>query len=479
MIVEQLYLGCLSQASYLIADPARGVAAVVDPRRDVDEIVARADELEVEIRWVLLTHFHADFAAGHLELRERCGARIALGAAAAETEFECRRLEDGEVLELGELRIEARATPGHTPESTCFVLYANSNHLDTGEAHAVFTGDTLFVGDVGRPDLLAAAGCSAEELARSMYHSLGKLTSLPDSTLVYPAHGAGSLCGRSLSTETSSTIGAQKEWNYALQPMSEDDFVAAVTARQPIAPRYFRHDVRFNRIEHPTLSAALGGALRRLETEEVAAHVAAGAALLDVRSADEWARANWPGSLQVGLDGRFASWAGTVVEPDRDLVLLVPPGHEREAAVRLMRVGLDRIIGVYTFSAERVQRDGIEVASVPRIEVEEALRRFRSGSTRVLDVRTCAEFEGGHIPGATSLSLTELPTCGREFESGTLVVCETGYRSSIAVSWLRSQDPQREYVDLRGGMEAWQAAGGPSVQGPVEAGTGASGSGDR
>ncbi|TMI77462.1 MAG: MBL fold metallo-hydrolase, partial [Bacillati bacterium ANGP1] len=310
MILTQYYLGCLAHASYLVADPESRTAAVVDPQRDVDQYLADARVHGVEIRHVFLTHFHADFVAGHLELRSRTGAEIYLGRS-ARAEYPFVPLGDGEAVAFGSVRLRILETPGHSPESISILVY--DLRRDPASPHAVLTGDTLFIGDVGPPDLRAAVGWSAERLAGMLYDSLrDKLLPLPDETLVYPAHGAGSLCGRSIGKETVSTMGVQRRYNYALQPMSRDAFVAIVTTDQPDAPAYFTYDAILNARERPTLERALEQGLHPLTIEELRGLRDVRAQLLDARDPADFAGAHLLGSVNIGLGGQYASWAGTL-----------------------------------------------------------------------------------------------------------------------------------------------------------------------
>src|SRR5215469_16579203 len=341
MIFTQHYLACLSQASYVVGDETTGRAVVVDPRRDIEVYLEEARARGLTIERVIETHVHADFLAGHLELAARAGAVICFGEG-ADVAFPAETLRDGQRLSLGEVTLELLATPGHTPESICIVVY---EHPDDEVPYGVLTGDTLFVGDVGRPDLLASAGAdlSAPALARRLYHSLhGKLLRLPDATRVFPAHGAGSSCGKQLSSETSSTLGEQRLTNYALQPMNEDEFVATVTEGQPAQPQYFEFDARRNRELRPLLDAA---APALLQIAEVLARGAAGAVLLDAREPADFAAGHLGGAVNIGLQGRFAEWAGAVLAPDRDIVLVGDPAIAAEAKLRLGRVGYDTVVG--------------------------------------------------------------------------------------------------------------------------------------
>ena len=323
MVLNQYYLGCLAHASYLIADPDAGEAAVVDPQRDVQQYVDDARELSCRISHVFLTHFHADFVAGHLELRDRERSQIHLGARAS-AEFEFTPMADGDSVQVGDVRLEVLETPGHSPESISILVYDPAAEV---QPHAVLTGDTLFIGDVGRPDLRAALGWSAQELGGMLYDSLhAKLMPLPADTLVYPTHGAGSLCGKNLSSETVSTIGEQRRYNYALQPMSRERFIEIVTTDQPDTPAYFTYDAVLNTRERPTLEQTLTRELHELSLEQVLELAGAGAQLLDVRDPADFAGAHLRAAINVGLGGSFASWSGTVLDHDSPVVLIGRPG---------------------------------------------------------------------------------------------------------------------------------------------------------
>jgi glyoxylase-like metal-dependent hydrolase (beta-lactamase superfamily II)/rhodanese-related sulfurtransferase len=462
VILEQLYLGCLSQASYLVGDEEAGVAAVVDPRRDVDVYLEEAERRGLEIQHVFLTHFHADFVSGHLELASRTGAKIHVGAAVA-PEFEAHGIADGESVRLGQVEIRALATPGHTPESTCFVVYDHA--ASSEEPHGVFTGDTLFIGDVGRPDLLASVGVTQDELARKLYNSLrDKLLPLPDATVVYPGHGAGSACGKNLSTETTSTMGTQRELNYALQPMSEDEFVGLVTEGQPPAPAYFAYDATMNKKQHPTLDEVLEKALTPLQASDLERLVSEEEAqVLDTRSADYFATSHRPGSLNVGIDGRFAGWAGAVLDPEKPVVIIADAGREEEVAVRLGRVGIDSVVGFLDGGAFSLEGELEHFERVSPRDLATCLEG--EDPPLVLDVRGPGEVASAHLEGSLSIPLPELPKRVAEVpqDRDVVVMCAGGYRSTIAASLLRREGHER-ISDLRGGMGAWQAAGLP-IQG--------------
>jgi glyoxylase-like metal-dependent hydrolase (beta-lactamase superfamily II)/rhodanese-related sulfurtransferase len=460
VILEQHYLACLSHASYFLADEASGIAAVVDPQRDVDVYLERAARARCTIRYVLLTHFHADFVAGHLELAQRTGARLCMGAR-ARADFDFEPLADGASLALGGVRIVALATPGHTPEAISLLVYA------PGEAdpRAVLTGDTLFVGDVGRPDLAASAGYGAEELAGQLYDSLhAKLLPLPDATLVYPAHGAGSMCGKNLGKETSSTIGVQRRMNAALRERSRADFVRMATSDLPSAPAYFARDAQLNRSLRPTLDEVLERALVPLSAQRVRELVSSGAQLLDAREPDAFAAGHWPGAWNIGLSGRYASWAAQLLDPARPIALIAPAGREREAALRLARVGLDHVVGYLDASAP--QSEAPLARGNARHEPAQLAAQLAAHPDAVLvvDVREAGERREARIPGSVHAPLSAfesgLPDLPRD--RALVLQCAGGYRSMIALSALeRGGFDASRLSDLRGGFAAWKAAGAP------------------
>src|SRR5271170_6341467 len=343
MILKQYYLGCLAHASYLLGDELSSTAIVVDPQRDVQQYLADAAKFGLRIRSVFLTHFHADFIAGHLELRDRCGAAIYLGSR-ANAEYAFVPMADGDTLDFPGLRLQVLETPGHTIESISILVF--DLEKDATKPYAVLTGDTLFIGDVGRPDLRASLGWTANELGGHLYDSLhNKLLPLPHETLVYPAHGAGSLCGKNLSSDTVSALGDQRRLNYALQPMTKEEFIRLVTADQPDAPPYFTYDAILNTRERPTLDKTLRRVLHPIDLDEVLRMGDSGAQMLDVRDAAEYAKGHLAGSLNIGLGGQYATWAGTVLDAARPIVIIADPGREQEAAMRLGRIGFDRVSG--------------------------------------------------------------------------------------------------------------------------------------
>ena len=462
MIFTQYYLGCLSQASYLIGDEKTGTAVVVDPRRDVDEYLADAAARGLRIEHAILTHFHADFVAGHLELRERVGARIHLGAR-AQADYPFAPLRDGDVLQFGQVRLRVLETPGHTPEAISLVLYDLA--VSDREPHAVLTGDTLFIGDVGRPDLMASVGVSAAELAGMLYDSIHqKLLTLPDATLVYPGHGAGSACGKHMSQERVSTIGVQRQYNYALQPMAKERFIEAITAEQPPAPPYFAHDAELNRREHATLETVLARELHRLPLDRVLAAQREGAQILDVREPADFAAGHLAGSLNIPLSGRFAEWAGILISPTRPIVLVTAAGREHETALRLARVGFDSVVGYLDGGIEAAKNRPDLVRRVERVTATALREVLQSERIPVLDVRTETEWKKESIPGSVNVPLHELRARLAEVPVGPRIVvhCQGGIRSSTAASLL-AQLGRAGVVDLVGGFEAWKVAAEPAV----------------
>jgi hydroxyacylglutathione hydrolase len=460
VILKQYYLGCLAHASYLVADEGSGQAAVVDPQRDVAQYLADAEELGCRIEHVFLTHFHADFVAGHLELRELAGAEIHLGAR-ARAEYPFTPMPDGASAELGTVRLEVLETPGHSPESISILVY-DAEH-DDRNPHAVLTGDTLFIGDVGRPDLRASLGWSAEELASMLYDSVHeKLARLPEPTLVYPAHGAGSLCGKHLSTDTVSTIGVQRAYNYAMQPMSRERFVEIVTADQPEAPAYFSYDAVLNTRERPTLDHELERELRSLTLDEALALVEQGAQLLDAREASQFEGAHLRASINIGLGGSFATWCGTILDPARPIVLVAEPGRENEAGTRLGRIGFDNVAGYLEGGMQALDAAPELVDRTERITAGSLAEQLAGPQVPiVIDVRTTPEWEDHRIEGAINLSLSRLPKRLAEVPSdrSLVVYCASGYRSAIAASVLR-RGGRGDVSDLVGGLAAWDAVEG-------------------
>lgn len=457
MYFQRFYLECLSHASYLIADERTKTAAVVDPQRDVDVYLQDAREHGFEIKHVILTHFHADFIAGHIELRDQAGATIHLGAK-AEAEFEFHRLGTGDAVEFGDVRLEALETPGHTPEGITVLVFDKAK--DAGKPYAALTGDTLFIGDVGRPDLLASIGVTADELADMLYDSLHeKLLKLPDETLVYPAHGAGSMCGKNLSDEAVSTIGEQRRYNYALQPMSRDEFKKMIEADQPESPAYFVHDAILNRQERAGLEESMAGTMNELSVDDVLALQEQGAQLVDTRDAADFAGAHLRGALNIGVDGKYATWAGTMLHKDAPIVVIADDERVAESIMRLGRIGFDHVAG-YLKGGMAALADRPELVEQTTRITAPALAEL-GGDAVVLDVRSPKEWELGRIDGSLNIPVNQLAERLDELPAGKPIVvhCQGGYRSSIAASLLQKHG-RNEVRDLVGGYKAWVQSGG-------------------
>ena len=459
MYFTQHYLDCLSQASYLIGDETTGQAVVVDPRRDIAEYLSDAADHGLRIIGVINTHFHADFLSGHLEMAQATGAWIGYGPG-AEAEFPIRSLADGERITLGEVTLEIIHTPGHTPESISVLVY---EHSDDAIAYGVLTGDALFIGDVGRPDLLASIGVTADELGHQLYDSIQrKLMGLPDAVRVFPAHGAGSACGKNLSTEKQSTIGEQRLFNYACQPMNEADFVALVTAGQPPAPDYFLYDAILNRKDRAVYDA--GQPLAALGTAEMLTAISGGALVVAARDAQDFAAGHLTGALNVPADGRFAETAGMILQPADEVVVMAPDGRAQEVAVRLARIGFDQVTG-YVPDGETILAAHPELTSrgsrlTPRQLAEASTS---PNAPLVIDVRNGAERDAGFIPGSLHIPLAQLHQRIHEIPTDRPVVtyCAGGWRSSVAASMLRRHG-NPDVSDLLGGFAAWTATHQPA-----------------
>jgi glyoxylase-like metal-dependent hydrolase (beta-lactamase superfamily II)/rhodanese-related sulfurtransferase len=453
VIFKQYVLGCLSQLSYLIGDETSGRAVVVDPHRDVSVYLDDATANGLRIERVIETHCHADFLSGHLELAA-AGASICYGEG-AQTDFEIEHLAHGRRIDLGTVQLEIRATPGHTPESISVVVHERS---DDTVPYGVLTGDALFIGDVGRPDLLSSSGVSPESLARALYRSLrDNLLTLPDATRVFPAHSAGSACGKNISTETSSTIGEQRRTNYALALASEDEFVAAVTEGQPVTPPYFSFDARRNRESRPLLDEHRPP--DAVSFDELQAWRKSDVVVLDTREPADFAAGHLVGSLNVGLAGRFAEYAGDVIRPDQRILLLCEPGREVEAKVRLGRIGYDNVVGHLVDPARALVEHPEVCERGSRLTAPElAARRTEFSELIVVDVRNAGERERGVIPGSLHFPLAGLASRLGELDPRrpTVVHCASGYRSMIASSLLTANGFD-DVSDLQGGYDAWAA----------------------
>ncbi len=449
--IERFYLGCLAHASYLIA--SEGTATIIDPQRDVDLYIDAAAKAGLRIEHVILSHLHADFVSGHRELTERTGAKVYLGADSGAS-FAHVAVKDGDTIQAGRARFEFRSTPGHTLESVSVIL---TDLDDPGRPPAAFTGDTLFIGDVGRPDL--SPRHTPQQLAELLYHSLHeKLLTLPDATEVYPAHGAGSLCGRQMSSEASSTIGKQRATNYALQARSAEEFVHLLTDDLPPRPEYFAREVELNRQgavpldELPELQAFSSPEVLRMQDE--------GAVVVDTRPAMQFAVAHVPGSLHIALTGQYASWAARLLGLDKRLIIAgEDPEHVRESQLRLARVGVENVAGYLADGITGWIKGGFELDYIPQVTAQEFvdLRAAEPGNIAVLDVREPHEWESGAIDGSRNIPLGQLAARAAELDPAKIIVvhCKGGYRSSIASSLLRRAG-LRDIANLTGGYDAWQ-----------------------
>lgn len=449
MIFEQYQLECLSLSSYLVGDETSGKAVVVDPQRDISTYLAAAKENDVIIEKVILTHFHADYVSGHLELAKATGAEICFGEV-AKAEFPIRNLTDGERIKLGDVMLEAWMTPGHTPESLSLLVY---EHATDKSPFAVLTGDTLFVGDVGRPDLLSAIGFTPDELGRQLYASVRRLAKLSGDVRVYPGHGAGSACGKAMGSDPFTTIAVQRKENYALQPMSRDKFVSVLTEGQPAAADYFLHDAITNRSNHPVFDE--NRALPTMSVDEVLAALEKGAVVVDTRLETAFANGYLRGAVNVPLDGRFAEQVGMVVPAKTSVIVAGEPNTAQEAMVRLARIGFDMVIGtIANYEAVLMNHPDL-VVNPKRIQASE-LTGLDPDQVQLLDVRNPLETAAGIIPGTAIIPLGALPRRAEELkQSRPLVIyCRTGQRSSVAASWLRTQG-FNDVVDVMGGYEAW------------------------
>jgi hydroxyacylglutathione hydrolase len=462
MYFKQFYLGCLAHASYLIGSD--GEAAVVDPQRDVDQYIAEAETQGFKIKYVIETHLHADFVSGHGELAERAGAEIVFSERAGAT-FPHRAVKDGDELQIGKVTLRIMATPGHTPESISILVVGE----EPDQPRKILTGDTLFVGDVGRPDLAGGKGYTPAMMAEMMYDSLhNKLLKLPDDVEVYPAHGAGSMCGKNMSKETWSTIGQQRQFNYALQPMSKEAFVRMMTSDLAPAPDYFAKDAEINRSGAESLSALPKP--EPLTAEEVRQVITQTNSLrytvLDVRSASEFGVGHIPGSINIGLNGQFAIWAGSLI-PMHAPILIVAESEEKvaEAQMRLARVGLENVKGYLQGGVKGWREAGFELAAVPQVSVDELHTLLeRENDLQVIDVRRPTEYQSGHVGPAITAPLADLPTIVGDLgvvpNKKTAVICAGGYRSSAATSILE-QHGFSNLLNVTGGTGAWIKAGYP------------------
>jgi hydroxyacylglutathione hydrolase len=458
MYFKQFYLACLAHASYLIGSD--GEAVVVDPQRDVDEYLAEASAQGFQIKYVIETHLHADFVSGHQEIAARTGAQIVFGEKAG-VQFAHRAVRDGEELRIGKAVLQILETPGHTPEGICILV---TDTASPDEPQKLLTGDTLFIGDVGRPDLAGGKGYTPQTMAEMMYDTLhGKLLKLPDEVEVYPAHGAGSMCGKNMSKETSSTIGEQRKFNYALKPMSKNEFVAMMTADLPEAPVYFPKDAEINRSGARGLSelqppaAFLPQQVRELQEQ--------GHILLDVRSAADFGAAHVPGSMNIGLGGQFAMWAGSLIPLNAAIVVIADTSAQvDESVVRLARVGIENVKGFLEGGVEGWRVAGFPVDAIEQVTVAQLKEQLANEDLQIVDVRRPGEYVNGHVPRALNAPLASLDKSlgplPLKKDKLTAVICAGGYRSSAAASLLQKHGFSN-LLNVSGGTGAWINAGYP------------------
>ena len=460
MYFEQFYLSCLSHASYMIGSGGEG--AIVDPQRDVDIYLKAAEEQNLKISHIFETHLHADFVSGHKELAARTGAKIYIGAK-ANAKFPHVPLRDGFEVRMGSVVIRALETPGHTPEGMCFVI---RDQEKSPEPWAVLTGDTLFIGDVGRPDL--SPSHTPQELAGLLYDSLhGKLLALPDSVLVYPAHGAGSLCGRNMRADKSSTIGTERLTNYALQIKSREEFIRQLTSNLPARPEYFLQDAEINRSGAAALTDL--PPLAQLSPDEVHEILQHGGPVLDVRSSEHFSIGHVPGSINIALSGQFATWSGTILGISSTPVLVADTDAQiDEARTRLARVGFEKLRGYLAGGVEAWQGAGFAVSKTMQMSVDVLNAEIAGQEIAVLDVRREGEWQAGHIAQARWYALDTFPRALPVLEDAPMVAvhCKSGYRSMIACSLLERAGHDN-VVNVTGGFDAWHAAGLPVVSGEL------------
>ena len=448
MYLQQIYTNCLSEASYFIESD--GEAAIIDPIRDTESYIKIAKEHNATIKYIFETHFHADFVSGHLELAKQTGATIIFGPN-TKANFKFHLAKDGEEFKIGKITLEAIHTPGHTLESTCYLLKDES-----GKTNCIFTGDTLFVGDVGRPDL-SSGNLSKEELASILYDSIqNKLMPLPDDLIVYPAHGPGSSCGKNIGPETQSTLGKEKQTNYALQPQSKEEFIKAVTKDLPDPPAYFPVNARINKEGYSNLDEIKAKGLQQLSIKEFKKKMQSETIILDTRNAEDFSDGFIPGSIFIGLNGRFAEWAGSLLPFDKPIIMVCEIGKEEETLVRLARVGFENVEGYLNGGFEEWKKEGEKIDLIINVDADElAMDIPFDDRLTVLDVRRFNEFAEGHVKEAINLSLEEMTDIAQiaqlEEDQNIYVHCRTGYRSVIAASLLK----RHGYHNLRNVSGGW------------------------
>jgi glyoxylase-like metal-dependent hydrolase (beta-lactamase superfamily II)/rhodanese-related sulfurtransferase len=457
MHVEQLYTKCLSEAAYYIE--SNGEVAIVDPLRDIDAYIKMAKDNNATIKYIFETHFHADFVSGHLDLARKTGATIVYGPY-ADASFDFHKAFDGEIFKIGDISLELLHTPGHTMESSCFLLFD-----EQGKKHSVFTGDTLFVGDVGRPDLAVKSGdITQEDLAALLYDSLRvKLMTLPDDVIVFPAHGAGSSCGKNIGSETRSTIGEQKQSNYALQNISKEQFINEVTDGLLAPPSYFFTDVKMNKNGYDDLDSVIANNYNPLNHTDFTVSFTDDVIILDSRSPQDFSKGFIKGSINIGLKGQYAPWVGAILKPESHLLLITDEGFEREALTRLARVGYENVIGFLSGGIDSYEG---ELETIKNNSPEEASLKIRQGHKHILDVRKPGERSSGYISQSGHIRLQELPNRISELnkEDNIMVYCARGYRSMIACSLLAANGFNNT-INVEGGYSSLSKEDVPLTKG--------------
>ncbi|MEI7470640.1 MAG: MBL fold metallo-hydrolase [Chitinophagaceae bacterium] len=450
MFIKQLYTGCISEAAYFIE--SEGEVAIIDPLRDTDEYLAMAKDRQANIKYIFETHFHADFVSGHIDLSKKTGATIVYGPSAT-TQYQVHHAKDGEIFKLGKITIELMHTPGHTLESSCYLL-----RDEAGQPNAIFTGDTLFIGDVGRPDL-SSGNLSSEELAGILYDTIQeKILPLADEIIIYPAHGAGSSCGKNLGPETFSTMGEQKKTNYALQPQSKEKFISAITHGLTAAPKYFAINAMINMKGYDPLEEVKKRGLAALSINSFKEKLQTDCIVLDTRAANVFTEGFVPGSIFIGLEGRFAEWAGSLLSFDKPILLVTDKGKEEETVIRLSRVGFDKMIGYLKGGFEAWKAAGEKIDLIIDVEADElAMDIPHDADLQVVDVRKETEFADGHVKAALNMPLLEMTDlvhlAGFEDHQNLYVHCAGGYRSVIACSLMKRQGIH----NLRNVVGGWSA----------------------
>ena len=453
MFIKQLYTNCLAEAAYYIE--SNGEAAVIDPIRETAPYIQLAEERGAKIKYIFETHFHADFVSGHIDLAKKTGAKIIFGPG-AQAKFEIYNAADNEVFPLGKISIQAIHTPGHTPESTSYLLLD-----ENGNEHALFSGDALFVGDVGRPDLLDGVIISKEEQSNTLYDTLNnKIKTLPDHVIVYPGHGPGSMCGKSIGKETESTIGKEKLTNYALQPMSREEFMHVILADQIPAPKYFVKNAIINRNGYENIDEVMTRNGRALSVDEVKKEISAGALVIDARKADDFEKGFIKGAINIGMDDSFAVWAGTLIDINQRIIIVAEADREKEAILRLARVGMENVAGFLNGGIQSWLAAGEPIEKIESINADEFAHQYKEGRGITLDVRRVAEFNAGHLHEANNIPLRDLENRLNELNDKAefLIHCAGGYRSMIAASIMKKHGFNR-IINVQGGFNKIKETG--------------------